>query len=120
MKIKDKFKNVIRKTINNTTRDINSIKEMSYDEMIETLKNNSEVAIVDVRSPQEFAEGRIKYSINIPLYELNKKADSMLLDKNKLIILYCQCGVRSKKACKILEEKGYKNVYSLKGGIDIF
>ena len=74
--------------------------------------------MVDVRSPQEFSEGRLNNAINIPLYELNKKAESILKDKGEPIILYCQAGSRSKKAYEILKQKGYIDLYTLQGGLD--
>lgn len=115
MKIKSKFKNLLK---NKKTRNIECIKEISYEELKEALKCDENIEVVDIRSPQEFMERRIEYAINIPLYDLNKKASALLPDKDKLIVLYCGCGVRSKKAYKILEEKGYTNLYSLKGGLD--
>lgn len=110
-----KFFKIINK---NYTRGSDEIREIDYEELKELLIEDNDIEIVDIRSPQEFEEKRIKYAINIPLYELNKKAESLLPDKDKLIVLYCGCGIRSKKAYKILKEKGYTNLYSLKGGID--
>ena len=57
-------------------------------------------------------------SINIPLYELEQCCERKLIDKNSIIITYCQCGARSKKAIVILKKHGYKNVYHLKDGLD--
>ena len=107
------------KTINKEyKRNIKNIREISYEELKEILKENNDIKIVDIRSPQEFEEKRIMHAINIPLYDLNKKADFLLSNKDMLIVLYCGCGIRSKKAYKILEEKGYTNLYSLSGGIE--
>lgn len=74
--------------------------------------------MIDTRSPQEFAENRINGAINIPDYEILKKARCMLPNKEALIILYCQSGDRSKKAYMLLEKLGYSNLYNLKGGLD--
>ena len=65
--------------------------------------------IVDVRSRQEYYEGHISGSINIPLIDFEKYS----IDRNKIIILYCNAGVRSRKAMMILKSKGYKDVYIL-------
>ena len=107
MKMEKKIKRVFKKL--KGTRYSRSAREISYD---------SNLIIVDTRSPQEFAENRIKFAINIPVYNLNREAEKVLTDKNRLIVLYCQYGERSKKAYQILEEKGYTNIYSLKGGIE--
>lgn len=69
----------------------------------------SEAIIIDVRSRQEFFEGHIKGSTNIPLIDLNKYS----FNKNKIIVLFCNAGIRSRKAKILLENKGYKNVYIL-------
>lgn len=94
------------------------VREISYVELKEIIRYNSDVEIVDIRSPQEFDEKRLKGAISIPLYDLKKKAESILKDKNKLIILYCGCGIRSKKAYRILQDLGYTNLYSLKNGVN--
>ncbi len=69
--------------------------------------------LIDVRSEQEFSEEHIKGAISIPYYELPRRAKQELIDKNKKIILYCNTGVRSKKAENILRKMSYKNVSSI-------
>ncbi len=113
MKIENLIKKIIKKTRNQKIT-VN----IDYEMLQKLLKNNSNVFLIDVRSSQEFAEDRLNSSINIPLYELENKASTFLPDKNATVILYCQSGVRSKKACKILENLGYTNLYNLVGGIN--
>lgn len=67
--------------------------------------------ILDVRSKDEFSQGHIKNSINIPVDQLSKNL-SRLKDKNKCIICCCASGMRSGTAKKILESKGYKAVFN--------
>ena len=113
-----KIKKIFKKLNNKHTRYDENVREIDYENLKELIKSDADIEIVDIRSPQEFEERRIKYAINIPLYDLKKNAECILQEKNKLIVLYCGCGIRSKKAYKILKEKGYTNLYSLKGGID--
>jgi len=114
-----KLKEKIKRTFNKIRRTRNAnIREISYDNLKKLIREETNFEIVDIRSPQEFAENRIKFAINIPLYDLQRKCREMLPDKDKLIILYCEYGSRSKKAYQILESRGYTNLYSLKGGID--
>ena len=91
-----------------------------YDVNIEELKEKQVkgAIIVDVRSSQEYLEGHLKGSINIPYYEINKNVNNILKDKNKEIVLYCQSGERSLQAYKKLINLQYKNVYNLYRGID--
>ena len=57
-------------------------------------------------------------AINIPLYELEKYGISKLKNKEETIIVYCQSGIRSLKAIKILKKAGFKILYNLKNGLD--
>lgn len=116
MKVEDKIKKLFKKL--RKTRNISSIREINYQNLKELIKTDTNINIVDIRSPQEFSENRIRYAINIPLYDLEKEAENRLPDKTSLIVLYCEHGQRSKIAYKILENKGYINIYSLKGGIE--
>ena len=74
--------------------------------------------ILDVRSPQEYKEGHLNGAILIPEYEIRKKAEKELKNKEETIIIYCQSGTRSKKAQKELKELGYTKVYNLYNGIE--
>ena len=73
--------------------------------------------LVDVRTPQEFAESHIKGAINIdfrnPIFsdEINK------LDKTKPLLIYCRSGRRSGDALSVCKNLGFTTVYDLSGGI---
>lgn len=96
-----KIKKLINKIVKRT-RCAKSIKEITFDELRKIIKDN--IYIVDVRSPQEYAENRINFAINIPLYEIEKKAYRFLPNRNAKIVLYCQSGARSKKACVVMQK----------------
>lgn len=72
--------------------------------------------LVDVRTPEEFAAGAIEGAVNINWHDNNFAEQMNKLDKNKPIMVYCQAGGRSKKACGKLEELGFKEIYELKVG----
>ena len=86
-------------------------------EMLEILKTNSNTVLLDVRSSQEYIEGHIRGSINIPVYDIEKQAKNKL-NKDSIIIVYCSAGIRSKRAIQILEKLGYENLYNVEGGIE--
>jgi rhodanese-related sulfurtransferase len=67
------------------------------------------VVVVDVRDPEEFAEGHVPGAMNLPLK--NFAAGSGVLDKGKKIVVYCNSGGRSYGAYKKLMKLGYKNIY---------
>ncbi len=77
-----------------------------------------DITIVDVRDEEELAEGYIYNSILLPLDEVDKRAEEVLVNKDKPILVYCRSGRRSAIACRILDNKGYKNVYDFGGIID--
>ena len=82
-----------------------------YDEFINLKKDN--VVIVDVCEPIEREKGYIDGSINIPLNDLRNRLDE--LPKDKMIYVYCQQGLRSYIAYRILKQNGFK-VKSIDGG----
>ncbi|QUH24566.1 rhodanese-like domain-containing protein [Serpentinicella alkaliphila] len=84
----------------------------------EKLNKNENFTLLDVRTKEEYEQGRIPGSVLLPLDELEKKSDQLLADKNEEIIIYCRSGARSDTARKLLVDKGYKKVYDLGGIID--
>ena len=74
--------------------------------------------ILDVRTPEEFAEGHIDGAILIPDYEIGEKAESILPDKDQLILVYCRSGRRSKNAASELATLGYTNIKEFGGILD--
>ena len=75
--------------------------------------------LIDVRSPQEYNEGHLDNSILLPEYEILKKIEDIIPNKNTKIILYCSSGTRSKKAQEKLEKMGYKNIYNVLNGVEL-
>lgn len=97
-----------------------SSKEITLEEAQNIIYSNDNVIFLDVRSPQEYEEGHLEDAVLIPLYELKHKINKIIPDKYTIIIAYCSCGVRSKKAIKVLQKLNYQNVYSIKDGINFF
>lgn len=110
--LKNKLKNALRMQF---FRGGNVI---SYVEAKELLKENPRAILLDVRSVQEYDEYHLSGAICIPLYELQATINNMIDDKEQIIIVYCQSGVRSKKAVAMLKKMGYSNLYEIDGGID--
>ena len=79
--------------------------------------------VIDVREPDEFAQGRIPGARNFPRGFLEVRADlvhpkrdSFLEDRKRPMILYCGGGHRSALAVRTLLEMGFTRVVSLRGG----
>jgi rhodanese-related sulfurtransferase len=73
--------------------------------------------ILDVRTPEEFAEGHIEGATLINFQDDNFQEQTDKLDKNIPVYVYCASGVRSDKAASILNKQGFKEVYVLEGGL---
>jgi rhodanese-related sulfurtransferase len=66
--------------------------------------------ILDVRSPEEYKQGHVKKSVNMPLNELSNHIAK--LKKDTVIITCCASGMRSASAKGILKSNGFSNVYN--------
>lgn len=78
-------------------------------------QNTQGAVLLDVRTPQEYDEGHIPGSINIPLQTIDE-AEAEIEDKDTKLFIYCHSGARSSQAAVLLEEMGYTKVNNI-GGI---
>ena len=74
--------------------------------------------ILDTRAQDEYDESHIPGAILIPHDQILAKAESVLTDKDQLILVYCRSGRRSKLAAKDLVKLGYTNIKEFGGIID--
>ena len=82
------------------------------------MDSDEKYIILDTREQNEYDEGHIPGAILIPYTEIENKAENIILDKNKLILVYCRSGRRSKIAAESLSKIGYTNVKEFGGIID--
>lgn len=113
-KIKDKLKNSLKRT----TKNYRTSKNISINEAKQIIDTSPNAILIDVRSIQEYKEYHINGAICIPHYEIQGRIDKEVPNKDTVVILYCQSGIRSKKALEVLSKKGYKNIYHIKNGLD--
>ena len=92
-------------------------RQISMDEAIALMEEASGYVILDVRTPEEFAEKHIPNAINIPNETIGTAEIPELPDKDQLILVYCRSGNRSKQASQKLADMGYTNVVEF-GGIN--
>lgn len=82
------------------------------------LMNKEDAVIVDVREDNERVSGHIKGAKHLALSVLKQRVNELQSYAEKPIITYCKMGSRSSQACEILKKNDFKNVMSLKGGIE--
>ena len=94
-----------------------SYTRISQDEAMQMMQEETDYLIVDVRRPDEFAEGHIAGAINVPNEDIYDEMPELLPNKDQILLIYCRSGNRSKEASKKLADIGYTNVYEF-GGIN--
>lgn len=80
------------------------------------LQKDENVFLLDVRTPEEFAQEHIEGATLIPVQVLNEKLSELQSVKEKKIIIYCHSGNRSVAASRILVKNGFTPL-NVKGGI---
>lgn len=73
--------------------------------------------LVDVRTPEEFAQGHLQGAVNMDFYAGDFQNQLKTLDPEKPVLVYCRSGGRSGNAATMLGEMGFKKVVDLQGGI---
>tara|TARA_A100001011_G_scaffold342702_1_gene376435 strand:+ start:205 stop:519 length:315 start_codon:yes stop_codon:yes gene_type:complete len=84
----------------------------------ENLESDQKPIILDVRTYEEFVEKSIPGAILANILEPSEFMQVVeKLEKNSRIFVYCRSGIRSQKACSILDQLGFKETFNLNGGI---
>ena len=95
----------------------NTYRQINMDEAITMMEEESGYIILDVRTPEEFADKHIPGAINIPNETISTEEIPELPNKDQLILVYCRSGNRSKQASEKLAVLGYTNIVEF-GGIN--
>jgi rhodanese-related sulfurtransferase len=82
---------------------------------LQQMQAAGEIVLIDVRTDVEFAQGTIQGAKHLPLHMLPIVADQ--LEKEIPVVMICRSGARSGQACAFLAQKGFENVYNLRGGV---
>ncbi|UCD34833.1 MAG: rhodanese-like domain-containing protein [Nitrospiraceae bacterium] len=68
--------------------------------------------LVDVRTPEEFGDGKVPGAVNIPLDELRNKAGAVVPGRDTVVLLYCRSGTRSYIGKRIMKKMDYTTVFN--------
>ena len=85
--------------------------------MIRNNKDNPDLVILDVRTPEEFAEGHIEDAVNLDFSSQAFSEGLNKLDRDKIYVVCCQSGKRGKKTLNKMRGLEFKEVYNLLDGM---
>ncbi|HKS08108.1 MAG TPA: rhodanese-like domain-containing protein [Pyrinomonadaceae bacterium] len=95
---------------------IDSIPQVSVNELKEKLAAGDDLQVVDVRRPAEFGNGHVPRALNAPLSNLDRVAEQLPFEKDKPTAVICAGGYRSSAAASLLEQLGFTNLLNVSGG----
>lgn len=102
-------------------------KKAKIEETLSTLENVSEInfknkknVLLDVRTPEEFAEGHIEGAINVDVKDPNFEEKIATLDSNKNYYIYCKSGGRARLATEKMQQKGFKKAHNFRDGMSTY
>ena len=94
------------------------MKDITQTEWEELTSKDVNKVILDVRTPNEWAEGVIENAVLINIMEAQSFMESIEnLDKSKNYYIYCRSGGRSGQACQVMDSLGFGTTYNLIGGM---
>jgi adenylyltransferase/sulfurtransferase len=94
------------------------LREKSAVEVAALRARGEDFLLLDVREPEEHERARIDGARLIPLGELPIRLAELATWKDRTVVVHCRSGGRSARACRLLEEQGFADVWNLTGGID--
>ena len=93
-----------------------SYSKLSPAEYAAVLKDSCNYYLVDVRTPKEFKRSHLAGAVNFSYLNFHIGRDVDSLNRDKLVLVYCQTCHRSPLAARKMKKKGFRKVYDLKGG----
>ena len=96
----------------------NTYRQITMDEAVNMMAQETGYIILDVRRPDEFAAGHIPGAINVPNESIGTAEIPELPNKDQLIMVYCRSGRRSKEESEKLVKLGYTNIVEFGGILD--
>lgn len=94
------------------------VRELTVEQLAAKLDAGEPVVLLDVRQPEEHAVAVLPASVLVPLGELTIRAEEVDVPDGAQLVVYCHHGIRSRSAAILLERLGFRDVFSLAGGID--
>ena len=93
-------------------------RKVSMEEAAKMMAEEKDYVLLDVRTPEEYESGHIPGAISMPHDTIQETPPAGLPDKNQLILVYCQGGMRCQMAAAKLAQMGYTNIVKCGGIVD--
>jgi len=93
---------------------VNTVTQISVDELRELLNSQTDVQVIDVRQPGEYNTGHAPSAVNAPLARVGERASEF--DPNRRTAVICAGGFRSSAATSVLAQRGFENLLNVIGG----
>ncbi|HSJ70539.1 MAG TPA: rhodanese-like domain-containing protein [Acidimicrobiia bacterium] len=94
-----------------------TLETVSPEAAAEVIASTPDVVVLDIRTPEEFAEGFIEGASNIDFYRSDFAGQLDVLDKDATYVVYCRSDNRSGQAMEVFADLGFTNVTEIDGGI---
>lgn len=108
----------IKPSAQSATRESTEIvKLVSPEEAAAALEADPKIIVIDVRTPEEYAQGHIAKALNIDVKGKDFSEKISLLERSKTYLVHCRSGVRSAASMKTLKELGFENILHLDSGL---
>jgi rhodanese-related sulfurtransferase len=91
------------------------VQEIDSDSLRTRLESSNDLVLVDIRTPEEVAQGIIPDATHLPMHLLPLRHAELPRDRD--LVIYCRSGARSYHACQFLIGQGFENAINLRGGI---
>ncbi|MEO0464449.1 MAG: rhodanese-like domain-containing protein [Pseudomonadota bacterium] len=101
-----------------TSAQAGSLRDVSITEASALVSGGSSVVVLDVRTPEEFADGHIEGAVNVDFLGDDFAEQLSRLDPAATYVLHCKSGGRSKKALEVLKEQSFTDVAHMTDGYD--
>lgn len=98
------------------TRDASIPLEIDIDAVVAQLRDGGRPTFIDVREPDEHADGVVQGALLVPLGSVAERIGTLIPDRDARIVVYCARGGRSLTAARQIQALGYRSVESLRGG----
>ncbi|KAA3619213.1 MAG: rhodanese-like domain-containing protein [Flavobacterium sp.] len=94
-----------------------AVRVVNSEEFSSRINAVGDVQLIDVRTPEEVAEGTIAGAINFDFRAEGFEEKLKVLNKDKAVYVFCRSGGRSGNAAAIMKELGFAEIYDLEGGV---